>query len=130
MNSLMGREEYFGGLMTSGLKKKGNFAVGYGVYFTSQRIIGIKTNRRFVVILILAVLAAVGGASAIGILIGASSAYASFTGLAIILVIIAWGQKRLRFEDPSSIEELERRRDFEIRRENIAEVDLRRPGLV
>jgi len=125
-----GREEYFGGLMTSGLKKKGNFAIGYGVYFTSQRVIGIKTKRWFVVILILAALAAVGGASAIGLLIGASPAYASFIGLAVILVVIAWGQKRLRFEDPLSIEELERRKDFEIRREDLSEIDLRGPGLV
>src|SRR5438309_2736263 len=125
-----GREKYFGGLMSGGLKKKGNFAGGYGVYFTSQRIIGIKASRWFVVILVLAALAGIGGASAIGILVGTSPAYAYFIALPIIMVLTAWGQRRLRFQDPMTIEELEPRKDFEIRREDISEIDLKNPGVV
>jgi len=124
------KEEYFGGLMTGGLKKKGNFGGGYGVYFTSQRIMGVRTSRWFVVILVLAALAAIGGVSAIGILVGVSPAYAYFIALPIILVIIAWGQRRLRFGDPVSIDELERKRDFEIRREDISQIDLKTPGTI
>jgi hypothetical protein len=75
-------------------------------------------------------LAGIGGASVIGILVGTSPAYAYFVGLPIIIVLIAWGQKRLRFQDPLSIEELERRKDVEIRREDISEIDLKKPGVV
>jgi hypothetical protein len=116
--------------MSGGLKKKGNFAGGYGVYFTSQRIIGIKASKWFVVILVLAALAGIGGASAIGILVGTSPAYAYFIALPIIIVLIAWGQRGLRFQDPMTIEELEHRKDFEIRREDISEIDLKNPGVV
>src|SRR5438876_1178852 len=80
--------------------------------------------------LVLAALGGIGGASAIGILVGTSPAYAFYIAVPIILVVIAWGQKRLRFEDPLNIEELERRKDFEIRREDISAIDLKRPGLV
>jgi hypothetical protein len=125
-----GQEQYFGGLMAGGLKKKGNFAGGYGVYFTSQRIIGVKTGRWFVVILVLAALAGIGGASAIGILVGTSPAYAYYIALPIILVLIAWGQRRLHFQDPLTLEELEQRKDFEIRREDLSGIDLKKPGAV
>src|SRR2546425_1746317 len=125
-----GQEKIFSGVMSVGLKKKGNFAGGYGVYFTSQRIVGVKASRWFVVILALAALAAIGGVSAIGILVGTSPALAYFIALPIILILIAWGQRRLRFQDPLTLEELERRKDFEIRRENISEIELKKPGVV
>src|SRR5436189_6267582 len=44
--------------------------------------------------------------------------------------IIACGQRRLRFQDPISVEELDRRKDFEIRRDNISAIDLKKPGVV
>ena len=125
-----GQERYLGGLMVGGLKKKGNFAGGYGVYFTSQRIIGVKTSRWFVVILVVAALAGIGGAAVIGILLGTVPVYAYFIGFPIIIVIIAWGEKRLRFQNPLTLEELERRKDVEIRRESISEIDLKKPGVV
>jgi len=112
------------------LKKKGNFAGGYGVYFTSQRIIGVKTSRWFVVILVVAALAGMAGASAVAFIVGASAAYSYFIAVPIILALIAWGQNRLRFQDPMTLEELDRRKDFEIRRENISGVDLKKPGIV
>jgi hypothetical protein len=125
-----GKEQYFGGLMAGGLKKKGNFAGGYGIYFTSQRIIGVKTSRWFVLMLVLAALAGIGGVSALGIIVGISPAYAPLIGIPIIGALIVWGQRRLRFQDPMTIEELERRKDFEIRRDNISGIDLKKPGLV
>src|SRR6266699_1179465 len=125
-----GQEQYSGGLMSGGLKKKGNFAGGYGVYFTSQRIIGVKTSRWFVVILVVAALAGIAGASAVAIIVGTSAVYSYFIAVPIILALIAWGQNRLRFQDPMTLEELDRRKDFEIRRENISGVDLKKPGIV
>jgi hypothetical protein len=123
-----GQEEYFGGLTSGGLKKKGNFAAGYGVYFTSTRIFGIKTSRWFVVVLVIAALAAIGGATVFSILTGFSPAFSYFVALPIILAIIALGQNRLRFNDPMSIVELEHRKDLEIRREDISEIDLKKPS--
>src|SRR5207247_8662175 len=38
--------------------------------------------------------------------------------------------RRLRFQDPISVEELDRRKDFEIRRDNISAIDLKKPGVV
>jgi|SRR6267378_4576828 len=126
-----GQEQYSGGLMSGGLKKKGNFAGGYGVYFTSQRIIGVRTSRWFVVILVLAALAGIAGAAAFGLIVGTSTAYVSFfIAIPIIVTLIAWGQRRLRFQDPMTIEELDRRKEFEIRRENISGIDLKKPGVI
>ena len=125
-----GQEQYFGGLMAGGLKKRGNLAGGYGIYFTSQRIVGVKTSRWFIVVLIVAALAGIGGAVGIAVLVGTSPALGYFIGFPIIAAIIAWGQRRLRFQDPISVEELDRRKDFEIRRDNISAIDLKKPGVV
>jgi hypothetical protein len=125
-----GQEQYFGGLMSGGLKKKGNFAGGYGVYFTSQRIIGVESSRWFIAVLVVAALAGIGGAAAITLLVGASGAVTYYIAVPIIVAIIAWGQGRLHFQDPLGLEELDRRKDVEIRRDEISGIDLRKPGLV
>jgi hypothetical protein len=125
-----GREQLFGGLMAAGLKKKGSFASGYGIYFTSQRIIGVKTSRWFVLILIIAALGGIGGGVAISLAIGPISALAYLIAFPIITVVIGWGQRRLRFDDTMTLEELDKRKDFDIRRDNISEIELKRPGAV
>lgn len=125
-----GHEQYFGGLMSGGLKKKGNFAGGYGIYFTSQRIIGVKASRWFALILFVAALASIGGVSALGIVVGISPAYAALIGIPLIGALIAYGHRALRFQDPMTIEELNGRKDFEILRGNISEIDLKKPGIV
>jgi hypothetical protein len=125
-----GHEQLFGGLMAAGLKKKGSFAAGYGIYFTSQRIIGVKTSKWFVLILIIAALGGIGGGVAIGLVIGPASALAYLIAFSIITVVMGWGQRRLRFEDAMTLEELDKRKDFDIPRDNISEIELKRPGAV
>jgi hypothetical protein len=125
-----GHEQLFGGLMAAGLKKKGSFASGYGIYFTSQRIIGVKTSKWFVLILIIAALGGIGGGVAVGLTIGPTPALAYLIAFPIITVVIGWGQRRLRFDDAMTLEELDKRKDFDIRRDNISEIELKRPGAV
>jgi hypothetical protein len=125
-----GHEQLFGGLMAAGLKKKGSFASGYGIYFTSQRIIGVKTSKWFVLILIIAALGGIGGGVAVGLAIGPTPALAYLIAFPIITVVIGLGQRRLRFDDAMTLEELDKRKDFDIRRDNISEMELKRPGMV
>src|SRR5205823_5276720 len=87
-------------------------------------------SKWFMMILIVAALAGIGGAETIAVLVGTSPGLGYFIGFPIIAAIIAWGQRRLRFQDPINVEELDRRKDFEIRRDNISEIDLKRPGVV
>ena len=54
--------------MRSGSKKKGNLAGGYGTCSTSQRIVGARPDRGFIVILVVVALAGLGGCIGIGFL--------------------------------------------------------------
>jgi len=125
-----GHEQLFGGLMAAGLKKKGSFASGYGIYFTSQRIIGVRTSKWFVLILIIAALGGIGGGVAVGLAIGSAPGLAYLIAFPIITVVIGLGQRRLRFDNVITLEELDKRKDFDIRRDNISEIELKRPGAV
>ena len=73
-------------------------------------------------ILIIAALGGIGGGVAVGLAIGSAPALAYLIAFPIITVVIGLGQRRLRFDDAITLEELDKRRDFDIRRDNISEM--------
>jgi len=125
------QERLIGGFITGTFKKVGNFAGGYGVFATSKRIVGVSSSRWFIVLLVGSFLGALGLISGIAAISHVFDLrFTVFGGIALIGAIIVWGQRRLSRKDPRSIEELEARRDFEIYRDNIASVQMKKPGSV
>ncbi len=92
-------EEYLGGF-ESGRMKRG-FVAGYGIYATNTRILGVKSRKAFAKILV---------GQALGGVIGA------FVGM-----------KLSKDQSAKMVQELERRKDFEVIRENVSRLELKKP---
>lgn len=101
-----GEEVYLGGF-TSARLKKGTF-VGYGVYATNKRLIGIKSRKGVLTG------ALIGGA--IGGAIGA-------------VVAGKLGEKLTKDESAKIIRELEGKKDFEIGKEQISRIEVKKPNM-
>ncbi len=99
--SVVADEHYLGGLTSPNLHLKGRgvSSMGYGVYVTDRRIIGVNSQRG-----LLAAIAAVGGVTGIAFAV-AGATDASTKALA----------------------ELDAKKDFEVRKEDIARIEVRRP---
>ena len=95
-------EQYLGGLESGQMKKTGSIA-GYGVYATNLRIIGVKSRRGLAKALIGA---AVGG----------------FAGAYI-------GARLSTDQSVKMIQELEERKDFEVAKQNVSRVELKKPSI-
>jgi len=96
-NSL--EEEYLGGF-ESGRMKKG-FILGYGIYATDRRIIGVKSRKAFAKVLAGQLLGGVVGAVV--------------------------GLKLSKDDSVKLIHELEGRKDFEVPKENVSRLELKKP---
>ena len=94
-------EQYLGGL-ESGRMKKG-FVAGYGIYATNLRIIGVKSRRALAKGLV---------GAAIG---GVAGAYI--------------GMKLSTDQSVKMIQELEERKDFEVSKQNVSRVELKKPSI-
>ncbi len=94
-------EQYLGGL-ESGRMKKG-FVAGYGIYATNLRIIGVKTRKALAKGLV---------GAAIG---GVAGAYI--------------GMKLSTDQSVKMIQELEERKDFEVSKQNVSRVELKKPSI-
>lgn len=92
-------EVYLGGF-SSGSLKKGRMA-GYGIYATNWRIIGIKARKKLA-----------------GVLVGAA-----LGGAAGALI----GQSLSRDQGAKMIQDLEEKKDFEVKKENLSRVELKKP---
>ncbi len=84
-------EEYLGGVVSGRMLRAGGIA-GYGIYVTTQRLIGAKT---------------LGGV----------------TGAFV-------GSKLSRDQNAQMIDELEQKKDFEVARESISSVEMKKPTFV
>ncbi len=94
-------EQYLGGL-ESGRMKKG-FVAGYGIYATNLRIIGVKSRKALAKGLV---------GAAIG---GVAGAYI--------------GMKLSTDQSVKMIQELEERKDFEVSKQNVSRVELKKPSI-
>jgi hypothetical protein len=118
-------EKLIGGSMFLGLGK--GFSNLYGLYATSNRIIGVKPNAApFVLIPIVTVgvlllFSEIVSITKIGLL------YVPGLVVIIVLVMLIW--RRMGKKNPTSIPELEARKSFEILRKNISRIEMKKTGL-
>lgn len=105
----MEEEQYIGG-MTSANMKKGVMS-GYGIYATDRRIIGTKKRKGVLKgFLVAGVLGGKAGTVKGDILRG------------------AFAQAFTKDESAKQIQDLEKNKDFDIYKENIAEIEIKKPG--
>ncbi|WXG44362.1 MAG: hypothetical protein WED04_10065 [Promethearchaeati archaeon SRVP18_Atabeyarchaeia-1] len=102
-------EVYFGG-MTSANFKKGHMS-GYGVYATSRRIIGVKKRR-----------GVLGGWMVAGLMGGHAGTVKGD------ILRSAFAQAFTKDEGAKQIKELEKDKDFEVYKENISYIEIKKPG--
>lgn len=99
----------------------------YGIYTTSNRIVGVKASAGPYVLI---------AGSTLGVLV-LFAVLVSIThvtllylpALALIIVLGLRIQSRSKKNDPTSIPELDDRKDFEIFRNNISKIELKNAGL-
>jgi hypothetical protein len=96
-------EEYVGGVVSGRILRAGGIA-GYGIYVTTQRVIGAKSRK--------ALWKGLAGAAIGGV-----------TGAFV-------GSKLSRDQNAQMIDELEQKKDFEIARQNISTVEMKKPSFV
>jgi len=94
-------EQYLGGFTSANLHLRGRgvSSLGYGVYATNRRIIGVNSKKGLV-----AALAAVGGVTGIAFAIAGSTD-----------------------EKAKAIAELDQKKDFDVRKEDVWGIEVRRP---
>jgi len=131
-------EEFLGGFTSVNLMRSIN---GYGIYATDKRIIGVKSRKdELIGILVAGIINA-----ALGILFFILFAYkleeiGGIIGGAIIVIIcsvmgnilglvvrIELGEKLTKYENSKTIEELDRKKDLEITREEIFQIEIKKP---
>jgi hypothetical protein len=118
-------ETFLGGSMFTGLGK--GYSNIYGIYTTSRRIVGVKASAGPYVLIV---------ASTLGILV-LFSALATITqipllfvpALVLIIVLGVWIQRRSGKKNPTTIVDLDARKDFEMFRENISRIELKKAGM-
>ena len=93
-------EQLIGGVASNWLRRERWSYPGYGIYATNERIIGIKMRKG------IAVMAVVGGIPGIFV-----------------------GQAVTKAESDKTLEELEEKKDIEIMRNEISQMEITRPGL-
>jgi hypothetical protein len=94
-------EEYLlGGLTSGNLHVKGRTTFGYGIYATNRRIIGVKSMKGLAT-----------GLLAVGLL----------PGLVALMVVGRTDQSA------KAIAELETKKDLEVRKENILQIQMKKP---
>ena len=96
-------EEYLGGVVSGRMLRAGGIA-GYGIYVTTQRLIGAKSRK--------ALWKGLAGAALGGV-----------TGAFV-------GSKLSRDQNAQMIDELEQKKDFEVARESISSVEMKKPTFV
>jgi DNA-binding Lrp family transcriptional regulator len=96
-------EEYVGGIASGRMLKAGGIA-GYGIYVTTRRIIGAKSRK--------ALWKGLAGAALGGV-----------TGAFV-------GSKLSRDQNAQMIDEIEQKKDFEVVKENISRVEMKKPSFV
>lgn len=99
-------EEYVGGF-TSGALKRGMFW-GYGIYATNRRIIGVKSRK-----------GAIAGALVGGVIGGAAGG----------IIVGVLGQKLSKDQSVKMIRELEEKKDFEISKEQVSQIEVKKPNV-
>lgn len=105
----MEEEVYFGG-MTSANLKKGHMS-GYGVYATSRRIIGVKKRK-----------GVLGGWMVASLMGGRAGTVRGD------LLRGAFAQAFTKDEGAKQISDLEKNKDFEIYKENVSAIEIKKPG--
>lgn len=109
----MSEENILGGISSANLQK--GFTKGYGLYVTDKRIIGVKARKKFLRGL-------VAGAIVAGITGGlVSKDFASDIGEKVL--------SSNRDERAKLISELEKKKDFEVLKDVVAEIVFKKPGL-
>jgi DNA-binding Lrp family transcriptional regulator len=96
-------EEYVGGIASGRMLRAGGIA-GYGIYVTTRRIIGAKSRK--------ALWKGLAGAALGGV-----------TGAFV-------GSKLSRDQNAQMIDEIEQKKDFEVVKENISGVEMKKPSFV
>jgi len=99
---MQSEEEYLGGFTSANLKK--GMIAGYGIYATNRRIIGIKSRKGVVGRLLLG-----------GITVG---------------ILDKLGAKITRDESAKMIEELDKKKDFEISKEQVSQIEIKKPSFM
>jgi hypothetical protein len=118
-------ERFLGGSMFYGLGK--GYSNIYGVYTTSRRVVGVKPSAGPYVLIVV---------STLGILV-VFSALATITRIpllfvpALVLIVVfgVWIQRRSGKKNPTTVPDLDARKDFEMFRENISRIELKKPGM-
>nr|MDO8132958.1 hypothetical protein [Candidatus Njordarchaeum guaymaensis] len=105
----MEEEQYLGGFTSANLKK--GIMSGYGIYATNRRIIG--TKKRGGVLKGFLVASALGGKA--GTIKGD-------------ILRGAFAQAFTKDESAKQIQDLEKNKDFDIYRDNIAQIEIKKPG--
>jgi hypothetical protein len=95
--------------MTTDNLKKGHMK-GYGVYATSRRILGVQRRK--------------------GVLAGkfVGGLFGSAGSMKNLIVSSAVGHALTKDEGDKEIADLDKRKDFEIGRENISQIEIKKPG--
>ncbi|HDI01956.1 MAG TPA: hypothetical protein ENF78_05975 [Candidatus Bathyarchaeota archaeon] len=114
----MVEEKLVGGLESAKLRKGLLSLGGYGIFVTSKRIIGVKARGRFILRLFFEGLGA-----AFGNVPGALGLAGAFLSSLLADKLSASQQAKL-------IEELDEKKDFELGKGDVAELELRKPGII
>jgi hypothetical protein len=98
----MTEENVLGGVSSANLKK--GLIAGYGLYATDRRIIGVMAREK-------------------GVALGMTAGLAGFLTTKDI-------EKLTRDEKAKLISELEEKKDFEVLKDRVAEIELKKPGFI
>lgn len=111
-----------------GLRKAGTYSNLYGIYATSNRIVGVKPNA---LPYILIPVAALGILLPFAELVSLTHFPLLFLGaLVLIVVVTRWILKRWGKKEPTSVTDLDVRKHFEILRQDISRIELKKAGLL
>jgi hypothetical protein len=101
-------ESYLGGMTTDNLKK--GHMKGYGLYATSRRVLGVQRRK------------GVFAGKFVGGLFGSAGSMKN------LIVSSAVGHALTKDEGVKEIEDLEKHKDFEIRKDDISLIEIKKPG--
>ena len=134
-------EEFLGGLTSLYLGKGRLWSKrGYGVYATTDRIIGVKLGPTYLILS--QTLLAIGLAIVLAVrfvflpISSQSLLFPLFYALPLLLIILSAvlipsvAEERLERKNPKTIKELEGRKYFEFKREEISEIEVKRPRVL